>query len=618
MWGVSGAGGVILLSLVWGLVPPTAVEDAPLADAPLQPSEAPSRPMAIRPAPATDGFVGDAACVDCHASVAEQYATHPMSRSLASVANDSSVDTFDTEVMFRPGGRCVYRVRQIGDSELTHAELMFDQQGELIYDRSIPIHYSIGSGERGRSYLSSHNDVMLMSSITWYANGNRWDLAPGFIPDDPRGFSRRIVDECLACHAGRVATEPGMTNRYAANPFPQMSIGCENCHGPGRLHVQLRRNKSGVENDPIVNPAKLPPAERESVCNQCHLQAAARIPRYGRSFFDFRPGQRLEEVLIVFLSGVGITKDGKTKSVSQVQQMMASQCYVQSNGRFGCTSCHDPHRSPKEEELTNFYRDRCLKCHQEVDCGVALPERLSHKAKNSCFECHMPRLPATDIAHTSQTDHRVAARPDSAVTTIPHDPSERLIFFDGADKRLPEWEVNRSAGLAIIQHMLEQGQVPAFLMVERLLSPGLEIAPDDTRVMTALTEVALKSGNLEAAERYAMQSLTHDPRSESGLAAMVHLCYQSNRVVEGLAYADRLVKINPMNDTLNGHRADMLRMAGRLPEGIEAAEQGLRLNPRLIPLRRWLSNAYRDMGQMEKSEEQLSIIRRIESAPPVK
>jgi hypothetical protein len=187
---------------------------------------------------------------------------------------------------------------------------------------------------------------------------------------------------------------------------------------------------------------------------------------------------------------------------------------------------------------------------------------------------------------------------------MPDEPSDRLIFFDGADQRLQEWEVNRSAGLALIEHMFEQGRIPGFPLVEQLLARGLEIAPDDTPVMTSLTEVALKSGNLTAAEKYATQILAHNPQSESGLTAMVHLCYQSNRAVEGLAYADRLVKINPMNATLHAQRADMLRMAGRLAEG--------------IPLRRWLSNAYRDMDQMEKSEEQLSIIRRIELAPPAK
>lgn len=613
--------GLLVLGLVWKLTRPVD-QEVPVADVRVQSTQqstpSPPRIRAVRPAAPSAGFLGDAACAECHASIVDRYNTHPMSNSLTRVSNDPSLNTFDSEITFRPGGQCVYRVRKTDDSGLAHEELMFDKEGELIYERSLPIHYSLGSGVRGRSYLSSRNDVLLMSSITWYANGNRWDLSPGFVPDDPRGFSRRVIDECLACHVGRVSALPGTTNHYAADPFPQMSIGCENCHGPGGAHVQMRRSKSAGQDDPIVNPAVLPLAERESVCNQCHLQAAARIPRYGRSYFDFRPGQRLEEVLTVFLSGVGVTADGKTKSVSQVQQMMASQCFKKSDGRFGCTSCHDPHRSPQEAELVGFYRERCLKCHDDLDCKIAHSERLNHKAKNSCFECHMPRLPATDIAHTAQTDHRVLAKPEGEQASSLPGPTKPLIFFDEADKRLPEWEANRSLGLATIQHVTELGHVPDFSTVERLLLPGLEIAADDTRVLSSLVAVALKNGNLPGAEKYAQQILTHDPQNESALSAMVHICYQSERVAEGLEFANRLLKIYPWNDTILAQQADMLRLTARLPEGVAAAEQALRLNPRLLPLRRWLSNAYRDLGELEKSEEQLSIIRRIEAAPAAK
>src|SRR4029453_17611577 len=113
--------------------------------------------------------------------------------------------------------------------------------------------------------------------------------------------------------------------KYATNPFPRLAIGCENCHGPGKQHVNAREADLAASHDTIVNPGKLPLAERDSVCNQCHLQGEARIPRYGRTYFDFRPGQRLDSTLVVFLSGTGVT-NGKTEAVRHVQQMMASRC----------------------------------------------------------------------------------------------------------------------------------------------------------------------------------------------------------------------------------------------------------------------------------------------------
>jgi tetratricopeptide (TPR) repeat protein len=193
-----------------------------------------------------------------------------------------------------------------------------------------------------------------------------------------------------------------------------------------------------------------------------------------------------------------------------------------------------------------------------------------------------------------------------------------LLFFDGADKRLPAWEVTRASGLAVVKHLLGQGQVPKFSAIESLLAPVLEVAPDDTRVMNALTEVALKRDDLAAADTYARQALTVDPQNEAALVALTLVCYQTGRFAEGLEFSDRALAINPMLDNLYAQRADMFRLSQRLTEGIAAAEQSLQLNPRLIPVREWLVHAYRDQGQAAKSDEQMAILRRMEAAPPAK
>ena len=591
-----------------------------LAPVPGVPPETPTVPAtAATPIPQASpaDFVGDAACAQCHAEIVEQYASHPMSRSMAKAGEPATLATFDKSVQIKPGGRCVYFVRQAGEDVLEHHESMSDAKGEVIYDQAVTMDYAMGSGEHGRSYLSNHHGVLLMSSISWYANGNRWELSPGYVADDQRRFGRRILDECLACHCGRVTRSDTASSVYAQKPFAQLSIGCENCHGPGRQHIAARQDSSAAASDPIINPARLAPAHRDSVCNQCHLQAAARIPRYGRTFFDFQPGQRLEEVITVFLTGSPIDTEGKAKSVSHVQQMMDSQCYRNSDGELGCISCHDPHGVPAAESRADFYRDKCFACHENESCAMELDKRLKHESKNSCFECHMPQVGLSDVAHTAQTDHRVLARP-AAATDKTAPPTDRLLFFDDANQRMPQWEANRASGLAIVEHLSVQGQTPSFPMVEQLLAPGLEFAPDDVRVMVVLTDVALKSGNLEATAKYAAMALEHDPNCEAALVALELIAYQNGNLELGLGLANHLNQINPMNVTLYAHRADMLRLSSRLDEAIEVARQGIELNPRMLPLRRWLSNAYREVGKIAESDEQLSIISRIENAPAVK
>src|SRR5262249_36174520 len=143
-----------------------------------------------------------------------------------------------------------------------------------------------------------------VSPISWYAKTSEWDLSPNYRPDNHPRFDRRANDGCLNCHVGRLHYERGVSDRYGSPPFLELGISCERCHGPGRDHADLHeaRDTAGAS-DPIVNPAALGAGARDDVCNQCHLQGEKRILRYGRTFHDFSPGMRLEEVWTVFVAG---------------------------------------------------------------------------------------------------------------------------------------------------------------------------------------------------------------------------------------------------------------------------------------------------------------------------
>ena len=121
----------------------------------------------------------------------------------------------------------------------------------------------------------------------------------------------------------------------------------------------------------IVNPAKLAPALRESVCQQCHLQGWFRFPRAGRDWFDFRPSLPLHRFLAVFVKKNG--NQGKFEVDGQVEQMESSRCFRASQGQLGCISCHDPHRLPDPATKAAYYRERCLECHEKDGCSLPWP-----------------------------------------------------------------------------------------------------------------------------------------------------------------------------------------------------------------------------------------------------
>jgi len=377
----------------------------------------------------------------------------------------------------------------------------------------------------------------------------------------------------------------------------------------------LRGDSGGrLRDDSIVNPERLDPARRESVCNQCHLQGELAVPRYGRTFFDFRPGQLLDEVWTVSVEGSGVRDDGMTRAVSQVQQMRASACYQRSEGRMSCNSCHPAHSVPDPETKADYYRGRCLECHAERGCSLPEAERATPPAENSCVYCHMPRLSAHDIPHASQTDHRVGRSP---TVQPPDDPNpgwdSEWELFDHAEQRLPRWEVDRVRGLNHVQMALLNRPSAAlnFREAEPLLRAALRAAPDDVRVLEALGQTLFgQSRGAEARECF-QRLLEIQPRHETSLEMLAELSYDRDDFDAGIAYGERLLAVNPWIATYYARQADMLRRRGQLTQSLACGEKALRLDPWQTQIRAWLVEVYRMTGDGAASARHAEFLRRM-------
>ena len=151
--------------------------------------------------------------------------------------------------------------------------------------------YAIGSGNHAAGYLLDIDGHLFQSPVAYYKSRHAYDLAPGFEGRPSPDFTRPVVEECVFCHSGDPLHIAGTTNQYRSPPFAAEAITCERCHGPAEKH--LLDPRAGT----IINPAKLSPAARDSVCEQCHLLGVARVLNPGKTFSDFRPGEPLENVL---------------------------------------------------------------------------------------------------------------------------------------------------------------------------------------------------------------------------------------------------------------------------------------------------------------------------------
>src|SRR5262249_44713721 len=158
-------------------------------------------------------------------------------------------------------------------------------------------------------------------------------------------------------------------------------------------------------------PRRLSHALREAVCQQCHLQGEERVPRRGRTSFEFRPGMPVQEFFVDYVKPAKYQSE--PKFVGTVEQMVASRCYQESAGeqKLGCTSCPDPHALPPPAQKLAYYRARCQTCHTDQACRIALAVRRKDNGDN-CVACHMPPT-GSEINHTSVTDHRIVRRADA-------------------------------------------------------------------------------------------------------------------------------------------------------------------------------------------------------------
>lgn len=556
-------------------------------------------------------FVGSTRCATCHEDIAQTYQRHPMARSAGPVLNLPATDPSNVASESFDAGRLRYQVDRRGDDLVHHAKFV-DAQGETICDHAVDVRYAIGSGVRGQSYLIDRGGILFQSPISFYTKEHRWDLSPGYPADQRMRFERRVGDTCLFCHAGRVASS-GRDNNYGKTPFLEASIGCERCHGPGRQHVELYESVDASLSGEtlIVNPVRLEPGLRDSVCFQCHL-SANRVLRYGRQHHDFRPGQAMEDVWTVFVKDAGTTRNDEDHAVSHVQQMRSSKCYLGSERRLTCVSCHDPHQVPLPERKPEFYRNRCLKCHNQRGCRIPLSERLRPPAMNSCIHCHMPHRDAADVAHTTQTDHRIPRSPLQPGRRAGGKERQSLTFFDGANKRLPEWEAARARGLAILREFYNDRDRDLLDEAERLLSQSLESVSEDTSVLSSLGQIHYLRKNDQQARAYLETANKLLPDDEETLELLAIICSRTGDYDSGLNYLGRFIKLNPWRAEVHARRSHMQAVFGDLDGAIDSAERGLNLDPSLTPLRAELVDLYKKAGRNADSRRHSRLLDRIE------
>ena len=549
-------------------------------------------------------YLGDEACIRCHAEITESYRRHPMGRSLSPIVSSPAPRGDST------GGRPLFEAQgfeyavENRDGHVIHKESRRDASGRTIAQNEGEVRFTVGSGRFGFAYLIERDGFLFQSPIAWYARAQRWNLPPGYQNTNAH-FDRPIMSACLFCHANRTEPVEGTANRYRQPIFQGHAIGCERCHGPGELHVNRPKTVDGRDLT-IVNPAALEPSLRDAVCQQCHLNGQRRVLRAGRRDEDFRLGLPFHRFWTVLERP---TSAAENRFVGQFEQMHQSRCFKESQGKLGCISCHDPHRLPEPEAKVAYFRDRCLECHSDRGCSLPVSSRTVQGQADDCVRCHMPRLSGSNIIHVAETNHRIPRQRDEEDRSPipdegPRDSRPTWVNFHRDlmnDRDLKEAE--RDVSLIVCR----EGPEGAALALPAL-EAALEVRPDDVPAWEAkgfaLDLLRRGEDGLGAFRK----ALAIEPHRESSLTGAAYVAAQAGHRDDSIAYWQRAIAINPWRSDYRAELATVYFQSRDWRGAASACREALRLNPANLEVRRLLVRCELRLGDPQAARAEFEAL----------
>jgi Flp pilus assembly protein TadD len=577
-------------------------------------------------------------CDRCHREIADNFSRTGMGRSFykpqklapGQTFYHAASDTWFTTI--ERDGRFYQRRWQKG----------FDGRDTNIDEKLID--YVMGSGNHVQAFLhrTSRNTLQQLP-LGWYAEkGGSWAMSPGYDRPDYPGSTRQITYECMFCHnaypqipAGH--EEPGAPPEFTGS-LP-LGIDCERCHGPGKRHVETAGRAGATLREiraSIVNPKRLSADREAEVCMQCHLETTSgtlprSIRRFDRAPFSYTAGQPLGDFHIAFDRAGGM---GDRFEIAHAgYRMRQSQCFLRSEGRLRCTTCHDPHSIPRGDAAVLHYNSVCGQCHAaQFRTAVAAGK---HTNSPDCISCHMPKRRTDDAVHVAMTDHRILARqpagllaekperiePEYRGEVVPYYPSN--VASNPADASLYRAlaqvieKSNLKSGLAQLENALgkynpreaefyagfadaltaQSGPAAALPWYEQ----AVRHAPNSAGILRRLGSAEMQSGQIPRAEATLRKvvGLATDDAGAWGMLGQV--LWQQKRTAESQSAFERALKLDPELPELHGSLGTLLLSTGAADLGEQEFREAVRIQPGNATLRANLASLLASRGRIPEA-----------------
>jgi hypothetical protein len=326
------------------------------------------------------GYIGSTECGKCHP---QQFATQSRSGhagALWRASNHPLAKFYLTSPNWKRDSRYEFVFSLKSDGFFVQA-LDYGTRQSM----ELPIEWAFGVGNHAVTFVSKvTGDVYIEHAFSFYPDTKSMGLTPGhrLVQADslPKamGVLHHIVEpqdrqsgirRCFGCHS----TGPVESTPAGVQPR-ELGIRCEVCHGPGSDHRKaVTGGNLPAARNVISKPSRMRAGEINEFCGSCH--------RF--------PGQNF-----------AVNWNSQWNVRHQPPYLQRSRCFLESQGRLTCFTCHVPHTALQKGDA-GYYTRKCLECHSTD--GHQPADVCRRQTSDGCVGCHMPPSPVT--THLTFVNH---------------------------------------------------------------------------------------------------------------------------------------------------------------------------------------------------------------------